>query len=271
MAKRHNKKRNTAFLYEALVRELTKSVVRNDNHRKSSIISILKEHFNKSTLLYKELQLYKDAVSTDELEPEYAEKFVNYLKMEHEKIDKNNLSKEKNAVISKINKELTKSVYTNFVPNYKSLATISQLFDDDVTVKNRILLENKIINILTSSKQQEKEMEPITNLAYKTFIEKYNSQYDELLEEQKQLLNHYITSFSDNSIGLSIFLNEEIGRLKGVLHSSLEMAEIKEDPNMLQSTNEVLELMDNFKKAPTSEDMIKKILRIQTLAKEIQD
>ncbi len=270
MAKRHNKKRNTAFLYEALVRELTKSIVNKNNKRKAYIVSILKEHFNKNTLLYRELQLYKDAVSTG-LDSVYAEKFINYLKMEHEKLDKKVLFEEKNAIISKINKVLSKSIYSNFVPNYKDLATISQLFDDDVTVKNRIFLENKIIESLTSSSHERKEMKPITNLAYKTFIQKYNSQYSDLLEEQKCLLNHYITSFSDNNLNLSIFLNEEIDRLRIVLRESLEMDEIKEDPKMVQSTNEVLNLIDSFKETPISEGLVKKILKIQGLVKEIQD
>jgi len=270
MAKRHNKKRNTAFLYEVLVRELTKSVIRKENRRKSIVLSVLKEHFNKKTLLYKELQLYKDAVSTSNLESQYAEKFVSYLKMEHEKIDKSTLFKEQGAIISKINKMLSKSVYTNFVPNYKSLATISQLFDDDVAVKDRILLENKFIERITSSSEAKEEMKPITNLAYKTFIEKYNSQYGELLEEQKQLLNQYVVSFSDNSIGLSIYLNEEIGRLKDVLRSSLQIEDVKSDPHMVQSTNNVLEIVDGFSKVPINEDMIKQVLKIQNLAKEIQ-
>ena len=270
MKLKHNKKRNTAFLYEALVRELTKSVVRKDNRRKSIILSILKEHFNKRTLLYKELQLYKDATSTSNLDSQYAEKFVNYLKMEHEKIDKPSLFKEQGAIISKINKMLSKSVYSNFVPNYKSLATISQLFDDDVTVKDRILLENKFIERITSSSDVKEEMKPITNLAYKTFIEKYNSQYGELLEEQKQLLNQYVVSFSDNKIGLSIYLNEEIGRLKDVLKSSLQIEDVKSDPRMVQSTNNVLEIVDGFRKVPINEDMIKQVLKIQNLAKEIE-
>ena len=140
MAKRHNKKRNTAFLYEVLVRELTKSVVRKDAERKNKILSILKEHFSKGTLLYKELQFYKDVASSSGLKKDYAEKFVNYLKMEHEKIDRQKLFEEKNAIISKINKALSKSIYSNFVPNYKDLATISQLFDEDVSVKERVLL-----------------------------------------------------------------------------------------------------------------------------------
>lgn len=271
MAKRHNKKRNTAFLYEALVRELTKTVISKDNNRRVSILSILKEHFNKSTLLYRELQLYRDVVSSTDMEPEYAEKFVNYLKMEHERFDREKLNEEKSSVISKINKMLSKSVYSNFVPNYKDLATISQLFDDDVTVKNRILLENKIINKLTTPADDKEDMKPITNLAYKTFIEKYNSQYEDLLEEQKKLLNYYITSFSDNNISLSIYLNEEVGRLKQALQSSLEMEEIKGDSAMVCSTKEVLELIDDFKRTPISEQMIKRVLKIQNLVREIQD
>ena len=271
MAKRHNKKRNTAFLYEVLVRELTKCVIRKDDERKNKILSILKEHFNKNTLLHKELQLYRDVSSSDGLELGYAEKFVNYLKMEHEKIDKQKLFEEKNVIISKINKVLSKSVYSNFVPNYKDLANISQLFDDDVTVKERVLLENKIIQGLTSEHNEKgKEMQPITKLAYKTFIKKYNSEYSNLLEEQKQLLNHYIVSFSDDSLSLSIYLNEEIGRLKQVVHSSLEMEEVKNDPRMFEATNEVLNTIENFRNNPVNQAMIKQILKIQNLAKEIQ-
>ncbi len=44
---KHNKKRNTAFLYECLIKEITKAVVRKDSARKESIINIVKEHFQK--------------------------------------------------------------------------------------------------------------------------------------------------------------------------------------------------------------------------------
>ena len=42
---KHNKKRNTAFLYEALVRELTKASMRKDGEKKNTIVSIFKEFF----------------------------------------------------------------------------------------------------------------------------------------------------------------------------------------------------------------------------------
>ena len=54
---KHNKKRNTAFLYEALIKELTESIVRKNEEKKKNIVTILKEHFRKGTLLRKELNL----------------------------------------------------------------------------------------------------------------------------------------------------------------------------------------------------------------------
>ena len=50
---KHNKKRNTAFVFESLVREVVKSVVSEDLDRKNKIIKTLKTFFNKETELYK--------------------------------------------------------------------------------------------------------------------------------------------------------------------------------------------------------------------------
>ena len=54
MKLKHNKKRNTAFLFESLVREMTKAVVNKDMEGKQKVLSIIKEHFHKGTELYKE-------------------------------------------------------------------------------------------------------------------------------------------------------------------------------------------------------------------------
>ena len=44
---KHNKKRNTAFLYEVLVKELTKAIVEKQSKRKVEIAKTLKKYFNK--------------------------------------------------------------------------------------------------------------------------------------------------------------------------------------------------------------------------------
>ena len=59
MKLKHNKKRNTAFLFEVLVRELTKSVIQKKSDYGVKISRIVKEHFGKGTLLNKELEIYK--------------------------------------------------------------------------------------------------------------------------------------------------------------------------------------------------------------------
>ena len=41
MKLRHNKKRNTAFLYESLIRELTKAVVKKDDFLKEKMVKMI--------------------------------------------------------------------------------------------------------------------------------------------------------------------------------------------------------------------------------------
>ena len=49
---KHNKKRNTAFLYETLVREIAKSVIDKQPERNNFIVSLIKEYFTKGTDRY---------------------------------------------------------------------------------------------------------------------------------------------------------------------------------------------------------------------------
>ena len=44
---KHNKKRNTAFLYECLVKELTKAIVQGNNDLKVKITEVIKENFKR--------------------------------------------------------------------------------------------------------------------------------------------------------------------------------------------------------------------------------
>ena len=104
--------------------------------------------------------------------------------------------------------------------------------------------------------------------SFKNF--KYNKEYGEqLLEEQRNLLTNYILSFSNNGLNLKLYLNEEITRIKNVLHESLEIEEIKNDKLMTEKTNKVLGVIDTFREKPLTQDMVKQILKIQNLTHEI--
>lgn len=272
---KHNKKRNTAFLYESLVRELTKAVVEKDAERKGMIVSIIKEFFSKGTPLAKELSFYKALMETRGIDLYTAEKMIVESKTGHSSLDKKELFSEQSRLISTINKQLPDTFFSNFVPNYRNLATIYQIFnaeEDQTPLKSRILLERTVIEgmLLRESKQgTNTEMVPVDNLVYKSFTKKFNSEYTDLLKEQQELLNKYITSFSDSGLELKVFLNEELGRLKQTINNSIDNSMIKEDENMTSKARDVLSLMEQYKEKPIDEKMLKQILKIQELAKEL--
>lgn len=272
MKLRHNKKRNTVFLYESLVKELAKSVVQNNAGRKKIVLSILKEYFKKDSILGKELSLYKDVLDSRELDFPTAEKILHEAKMIYWSGFKNEkVYDEQSDLISKVNKDLSKSVFSNFIPNYKDLATLSQIFNDELTVKKRVMLEKQILkNMMSISDEKEEKMKPIDKLTFNTFIKKFNETYGQLQEEQKKLLMQYIYSFSDDSVGLKTYLNEEIGRLKEIVVNSLNIEEVREDPLMMESTKKVIEIIEEYKTQDINENMIQQVLKIQKLVQEIQ-
>ena len=113
-------------------------------------------------------------------------------------------------MISKINKTLRGSPLQNFVPNYKNLATVYQVFNGNLPPKKRVLLEEKLVEDMASLQGDKQEHQPISNLAFKMFAKKFNEIYsDGLLTEQKTLLGCYINSFMDNGVELKIYLQKD--------------------------------------------------------------
>jgi len=151
-----------------------------------------------------------------------------------------------------------------------SSSSISQIFNDDTSIKDKVLLEKLLLEKLTSTENSNQQA-PTTNLVYRTFIKKFNEAYGEsLLEEQKTLLQRYVTSFSDNGIQLKIFLNEELGRLKKLVERSTRQEEVQADSDMIEKTKKVLNMIESFKSKPFDKEMLTQVLKIQNLAREIK-
>ena len=163
---KHNKKRNTAFLYETLVRELTSSVVNEDTARNKKIISIMKEFFKRDTPLGLELELYRTLYETVDVDSMTAEKLLLEVKRVYMALNQEEVFDQQSQLIGTINRELGKDTFNTFVPNYKDLATISQIFDNRTTIKKRTLLENNVLNKMTAGATTltENTMKPIDNI-----------------------------------------------------------------------------------------------------------
>ena len=270
MKAKHNKKRNTAFLFEALVRELTKSIVNSDQTRAQKVKKIIKEHFGHGGVLFKELDCFNSLSQTSGLDINTAEKLMFHAKRKHSELNSQEVFKEQSKLIKKINTDLSPAVFNNFVPNYRSFATISQIFNDRTALKKKVLMEKQIIKGLTSiTEETSKEaLKPVDSLVLKTFASNYNNKYQSLLPEQRDILNRFVNLNEDNKHDFSLYLLSTLKGIEKSITESLDMEEIKEDKVMLRNTQRVLEKVENFNVAKFNDQTILSVLKLQSLVKE---
>ena len=271
MTIKHNKKRNTGFVYEALIRELTRAAVEGKSKRKANIARAIKEHFSRETLLGKELDCYRTLNEAKDLSSDEAEKLIFVAKETYKNIDSKKLFLEQSKLINLINKEFGSYVFSNYVPNYKDLATISSMFNDSTPIKTKVLMEQQITKNMCQQKERaavsDKE---VNDLVVREFTKSFNKEYTHLLPEQRQFLTHYITSENDNGVEFKVFLNEELHRIKEAVTSSLAMEEVQNDEEMVKATNEVLTVIEEYKSKDLDDDDLKKFMKLQKLVSEYQ-
>jgi hypothetical protein len=132
-------------------------------------------------------------------------------------------------------------------------------------------LEEETLQLMIEGTQgvEKKELKHIDNLVFKSFVERFNSEYKGLLEEQKTLLSRFITS--GNDLEFQIYLNTEIGRLKEEVSVAKDTREFVEDNEMTEKADQVLGLLEGFSQKPLEDGDLKKILKIQELAREIKN
>jgi len=271
MRLKHNKKRNTAFLYECLVQELAKCVVGKDYQRRDEIVSIVRKHFTRDSELKKELTLYTTLSETRSVTDRIATRLIEEVRSSHEKLNSEEVFRAQTSLVKDINSVLGTDVFSNFVQNYRNLASVQQIFNKGLSPKERVLLESKVISLMTHKGNRESEpnrVESHDNIILRTFINKFNDKYSELHEEQKGLLTRYVLSFQNNGVELKTFLNEEISRLKAELKKTMKVKEVSEDPLMLEKTQKVSDVLDNLNSKRVNQEVLKKVLQIQNLVRE---
>jgi hypothetical protein len=270
---KHNKKRNVAFIYEALIRELAVATLNEKQDKKKKIQEAVKTLFSKNSVLGKELRLYKTLLETRNVDYITAEKILYEVRRVYSSFNQKAVYDAQTAAIHHINHEITPKVFAKFVPNYKSLATIYNFFNgDELNIKNKVLLERQIIETMVREKKKLKEeKKPINRLIVQTFAKKFNETYGGLLEEQKSLLAKFVSSSFEEDTELKVFVNEELERIRAIVVASFETKEIKSDTIMLENSKKVLDMIDSFKhKKKIDQEGLILVLKMQQLVKEIK-
>jgi hypothetical protein len=205
------------------------------------------------------------------LPKEQCAKIIREARLQKRLLDPHGIFVSQTDLINDVNKEVEPSVFNNFVPNYKSLANIYQMFSLRTDPKSTVILEELVTEHMSRAEEEEISRE-VDFLVVESFVSKFNAKYDsKLLSEQKTLLNLYISSFVDNSLGLKMFLNEELRRLKNELSKSKDNEHIASDDQMLAKTTQIIEKLEDYKNAQADQNMLLTILKIQQLVGEINN
>ena len=219
-------------------------------------------------ILKKELELYESLLESKQLESSFSKRLLEETKKDFYALNRKSVFNSQTNLINKMNKALGASVFSNFIPNYKDLASVGLYFQNqNLSAKKRLMLENNLITFLGRKSEILTEMRHLDNLEYNTFVKKFNNAYERTLrKEQKDLLTNYIVSFSDNGVGLKSFLNEEIGRLK----KAVEL-QIVESTNVskIENFKKVKDKLYNYAKTPINHQMVEEVFYIQDLISEV--
>ena len=252
---KHNKVKNTAFLYECLTRQITSDVL--SNVEPSPALDIVKEFFRPTTILGKELVLYK-ALTSKKLKNEGK---INYLVdsvlRERAKLNYSDMRRARYNLVKKITESYElKDFFRTRISNFKDIASVYKLFEIqhnsnpfEETEIRFIVMEN--LKDTDSPKTEktsvvekfEKESKDLRLLSYKILVDKFNQKYSNLNESQRDLLKAYINNIS-NSSTLKDFMAEEISKLKNEIlkiHPKIDdkvvSIKLKECLNVLKKLN----------------------------------
>jgi hypothetical protein len=268
----HNKKRNTLFLYESLVREYTKAKLDKDEQKIFEVRNLLAEYFSEGKVLKEELKLYKAVLDTENVDKELAEKILNESKRLFLGLNQDHIFQQQSSMIAKVNRKLTPKFFGNYVPNYKNIATVQQIFGQKADVPTRMLLERQLVEKMTSKKETLEEInDKIDKYVIHSYVNAFNKKYSDLLENQKNLLKKYMTTDEDDNTDFIIFLNEELQSISTKLNSAHKVAEVKEDKEITKKLFEVKKKFETLKNEELDEKYLQKVLKYQKLVHELEN
>ena len=278
---KHSKYKNTGVLFELLVRQITADTLKGSN---SPAIDILKKYFVK-TSLGREYKLYESVLKSNVISESRANTIISTILENSKRFSRSSLKKQKYNLINEIKEHYDLDVFFGSkIKNYKELAALytliegynykedvdsNQLINNKITLlehltKKEVNAENVKKDIIQEFNDYDKDTRILT---YKVLLEKFNSKYDSLSEEQKTVLKEFINSV-DSTPGLRNFYNTKINELKDSLTSVIE--NIKDKTTQIK-LNEVSKFLVELEKTDkVGDDNLVDLLRYYELVKEIK-
>jgi len=278
---KHSKYKNTGIIFELLVRQITSDTLSNKD---SKAVNILKKYFVK-TELGREYKLYETLLKNTNLSEGKAEVIISTILESSKHLNQSILKRQKYNLIKEIKTYYNiDEFFRTKLPNYKAQASIyillenytqnsspniSQVINNKLTLleyltslsSNKQIIENEVME---EFKKQDKDVRVLT---YKILLDKFNTKYGNLNENQKLVLKEFIES-TDSTIKLKTFYNQKIVDIKNEI---LSLQESISDKVTKIKLNEIVNyLVELDKTSKVTNDHLVNLLQYYELLEELK-
>jgi len=244
MSRSHNKKRNTALLYEFLIRTISSALVEGDKKKSATALRILRRHFKPGSQLYKEFRLFNALIKTTVSTDGVASSIILEAKNAATTADLTTLDREKSLLIRSINHLIKdENFYDQPVSEYRLYATIQTLLNEwrkpvgTADIASLANYEDQLRSWLISEKKKQEntvidESPGTTRLLMKVMMKKLNEKYSSSLNsDQKEIIKAYAFSTADEN---QVTIKKKLEEVKENLVQSIEIyANQKQDNSFL--------------------------------------
>ena len=278
MKVKHSKYKNTGILFELLTRQLTADTIAGNNPK---ALVIIKKYFSGDSTLLKEYKIYHTFIGKKFKEESNATMLINTLIEAHGRLNKSRLRREKYNLIKEIKETYdVNNFFKSKISNYKVMASIFNLLENkDASPLSIVNSKVTLLEHITGKSIKDKPKKDIVMedyakydkdtrlLTYKVLLEKFNSKYKGLANNQKTLLKEYVNSVT-NSPALKTFINKEIKKVRGAINGYSKKVEDKAVAVKLVETKNMIKPL--CKKSSVNDNNVINLLNYYELVNELK-
>jgi hypothetical protein len=279
--RRHNKKRNSALLYEFPIRHISKCLVEANKDEANKALAISKKYFAEGTALRRELDLFSAILKTNVRSKDSAQKILNAVCESASRMNVRLMDEQKSKLIREINYTLNPAVYDYKIPNYTIYASIQTVLNEarnknkSLDIVSKVKIEESILEHLTRNAETQEDLLKVnpnySNAVYKFLIQRFDKKYEgKINENQKKLLMKYaVYLISNNNQQLKEYLATEINRIKLGL-KSVKDESIRKDSDIMKKIGECYSKFSTFGVDDLNDQKILEVLQYQRLVEEVE-
>jgi len=262
LTRTHNKKRNSALLYNFLIMTISRSLVEGNQRQSQRALRVLKKHYKPTSELFREFRLVNSLIETTVSSNIVANSIIQEAKRAVRMLDETALDRQKSLLIRDINHVISDpDFYDQHINEYRIIATIQTLVNDwrsaNPDLKRMALYEEQLVNWLTTERPAESDVimeSPGTNrLLMKIMMKKLNEKYSNVLnDDQKALIRAYaFSTANDETLSIQMKLNELRDSLVSAIDTYASATEVSTTLNekllstKRQLVNESLDKIDD--------------------------